>query len=141
MPAKKALFALSLLLILSAVTYAMPGIPVDIPGTNVHFFLYRYETGTPPYGEVATIWARLSGVFNTWAEKEGKNPALLTPNHVTIAQTTEGHLGIYLKGTLIVVVDEYHAKANHATKDQLAQMWARNLEEGVAVFAEQNALK
>ena len=47
-------------------------------------------------------------------------------------------LCIYLKGQLIVVVDEFHAKANFATRLQLAEKWAANLKKGVEVFVELN---
>lgn len=112
------------------------GYPVDIPGTNVHFFLYRYTGDEVPYDAIAQIWKNLSDVFIEWSA-QGADPAALSPDDVTV-KTVNDTVGVYLKGQLIVEVDEFHAKANYATRTQLANMWAENLKKGVEVFVELN---
>ena len=80
---------------------------MDIPGTNVNFFLYRYTGDEVPYDAIAQIWKNLSDVFIEWAS-QGADPTALTSDDVTVA-TVGDVVGIYLKGRLIVEVDEFHA--------------------------------
>ena len=110
-------------------------IPVDIPGTNVNFFLYRYTGDEVPTCH-CQIWKNLSDVFIEWAS-QGADPTALTSDDVTVA-TVGDVVGIYLKGRLIVEVDEFHAQANYATRLQLADMWAANLKKGVDIFVDLN---
>lgn len=132
---------LLLLLVVSSVAMAQPkGIPVDIPGTDTHFFLYRYEGDNPPYQKVEQIWERLSNVFLAWVEA-GQDPAKLGAKNVTIKETDLGLPGLFIGDTLIVEVDEYHARINHATPRQLAEKWAENLETGVEAFVRNNLPK
>jgi hypothetical protein len=127
---------LIVLAISSVVKGQTKGYPVDIPGTNVNFFLYRYTGDEVPYDEINMIWKNLSDVFVEWSA-QGADPKALSPDDVTI-KTVDDVVGIYLKGQLIVVVDEFHAKANYATRLQLAEKWAANLKKGVEVFVELN---
>ncbi len=114
--------------------------PVDIPGTDVHFFMMRYEGDTPPFAEINAIWERISEVFAQWS-LEGKDPSALTPDHVTVGTCEDGRPAVMLKGNRIVSVDALHARHNRATAQQVAEKWAENLREGVAVFAERNVKK
>lgn len=120
----------------SGVKANLNGYPIDIPGTNVNFFLYRYTGDQVPYDAIAEIWKNLSDVFIEWST-QGADPKALSPEDVSI-KTVDNKVGIYLKDHFIVEVDEFHAKANHATPAQLAQKWAANLKEGVQVFIELN---
>lgn len=113
------------------------GIPVDIPGTGVHFFTYRYEGATPPYDKINTIWSNLSNVFTAWVDA-GQDPSALTAKDVEIKTDAAGTVALYVKGQFIVEVDAYHAAANKATKAQLAEKWAANLRKGVEVFVQLN---
>jgi len=138
---KQALFCvltLAFVLVLNvSVCGASQGIPIDIPGTQVHFFTLRYEAATPPYEQADLVWQRLSSIFQQWVE-EGQNPNSLTAEMVTVETAPSGNKAIYLKGILIVEVDEYHAKQNRTNVDQLAKTWADNLRQGVTVFVESN---
>lgn len=114
-------------------------IPVDIPGTGVHFFMYRYEGTTPPYDQISKIWANLSSVFSAWVEA-GQDPSALSAKDVQIKTDASGAVSLYVKDTFIVEVDEYHASLNKATKAQLAEKWAANLKRGVEAFVAINEL-
>lgn len=135
------LTALVLVVLVSGGVYAeVKGYPVDIPGTGVNFFLYRYEGENVPYGEINSIWANLSSAFMQWVEA-GQNPQDLSSNDVSVKTTENGQVGVFLKGQLIVIVDEYHAKINRAAPKQLGEMWAANLRKGVERFTAINELK
>lgn len=114
------------------------GIPVDIPGTGVNFFLYRYE-GSVPHAKIETIWENLSKVFAEWSAA-GQNPQALSGKDVTI-KTVAGSVNLYVKDHFILEVDQYHAKANKATPAQLAEKWADNLRKGVDEFVAVNIVK
>lgn len=128
---------LAFVLVLSFSVSASPGIPIDIPGTQVHFFTLRYEATAPPYDQVELIWQRLSSVFQQWVE-DGQNPEALSPEMVIIENAPQGKQAIFLKGTLIVEVDSYHAQVNRASIEQVARVWADNLREGITIFVENN---
>lgn len=113
------------------------GLPVDIPGTGLNFFLYRYEGADVPYDKVNAIWANLSAAFGQWVE-EGQVPGALTADDVRILTDESGTVEIYLKKQFIVEVDEYHARINQATPLQLAEKWAENLRRGVEKFVSIN---
>lgn len=115
------------------------GIPVDIPGTGVNFFLYRYEGPIIPYQEINAIWANLSSAFSQWVN-EGQDPRALTGDNVQVLIDETGKVEIYIKNQFIVKVDEYHAKLNKATPVQLAEKWAENLRLGVEKFVAINFL-
>lgn len=115
------------------------GFPVDIPGTGVNFFLYRYEGADIPHREINAVWANLSNAFAHWVEA-GQDPASLTGDDVRILTDTAGKVEIYVKDEFIVEVDDYHAKLNKATPQQLAEKWAENLRRGVEKFVEINVL-
>lgn len=116
------------------------GIPVDIPGTGVNFFLYRFTGEEKPFHEVNAIWANLSKAFEQWV-LAGQNPKDLTGEDVQVVVNPTGSVSLYLKDQFIVEVDEYHAKINRATPKQLAEKWAANLREGVERFVSINELK
>lgn len=116
------------------------GIPVDIPGTGVNFFLYRYEGQSEPYAEINEIWANLSKAFSEWVEA-GQKPGALSGKDVQIKTNASGSVNLYIKDHFILEVDEYHARANKATPAQLAEKWAANLREGVDAFVAINELK
>ncbi|HAI52623.1 MAG: hypothetical protein WBI99_06255 [Limnochordia bacterium] len=127
------LLVVLLVAVLSTTVLAQPkGILVDIPGTGVHFFTYRYEGDAPPYDKVNAIWANLSAVFAAWVEA-GQDPAALTAKDVQI-RTEDGTVSLYVKDQFIVEVDAYHAALNKATKAQLAEKWAANLRRGIEAF-------
>jgi hypothetical protein len=126
----------SVLAVGAVVNAEIKGYPVDIPGTNVNFFLYRYTGDEVPYDAIGQIWKNLSDVLVQWSS-EGADPSALSPADVEV-KTVGDVVGVYLKGQLIVEVDEFHATANHATRVQLATMWAENLKKGVEVFVELN---
>lgn len=115
------------------------GIPVDIPGTGVNFFLYRYE-GPAPYDKINAIWDNLSEVFAAWVDA-GQRTDDLSSKDVHIIIDPNGEVAIYIKDQLIVVVDEYHATINKATPAQLAEKWAVNLRLGVDEFVANNAIE
>ncbi|NLJ73621.1 MAG: hypothetical protein GX331_01370 [Firmicutes bacterium] len=128
------LTALILVFLVSGGVFAQAkGFPVDIPGTGVNFFLYRYEGEKVPYAEINAIWANLSSAFLHWVEA-GQNPQDLSEKDVAVRTTADGQVGIFLKDQLIVIVDDYHAKINRATPKQLGEMWAANLKKGVERF-------
>lgn len=128
------LFVVLLVALLSGPVLAQSkGIPVDIPGTGIHFFTYRYEGTTPPYDQVNAIWSNLTKVFTEWVEA-GQDPAKLTAKDVEIKTDAAGNVSLYVKGQFIVEVDAYHASFNKATKAQLAEKWAANLRRGVERF-------
>jgi len=134
------MFALLLVLLAVSVAGAQGnGIPVDIPGTDVNFFLYRYEGANPPYDALNTIWGRLSTVFTEWVIT-GQDPTMLSPDDVEV-RSTNGQTAIFLKDVLIVEIDDYHSQINRATKKQLGEMWASNLKKGVQVFVQTNQVK
>lgn len=116
------------------------GVPVDIPGTGVNFFLYRYEGQDEPYDKINEIWANLSIVFSEW-EKDGQKPGALSAEDVQIKANASGSVSLYVKDQFILEVDEYHARANKATPAQLAEKWAANLREGIDAFVTINELK
>lgn len=120
-----------------AVNASSQGIPIDIPGTQVHFFTLRYDEVTPPYDQANLIWERLSTTFMDWIAA-GRDPDCFGPELVTIERITNGDLAILLNGNLVVEVDEYHAEFNRASKEHLAKVWADNLRRGVVVFVENN---
>ncbi len=110
-------------------------VPVDIPGTGVNFFLYRYEGQTVPHDKIDTIWLNISKVFQTWVE-EGQSPASLSGKDVQVKGAD-----LFIKDQFILTVDQFHANANKATPAQLAEKWAANLRQGVDAFVEINVLK
>lgn len=116
------------------------GFPVDIPGTGVNFFLYRYEGNNVPYDKINAIWANLSKVFADWVEA-GQDPAQLSGKDVQIKTNAAGAVGLYVKDQFIVEVDQFHAAANKATPAQLAEKWAANLRLGVETFVAVNQPK
>lgn len=139
---RKVKFPLILVLIVffsSGVFAQGTGIPVDIPGTGINFFLYRYE-GAKPYEKVNAIWDNLSTVFSQWVET-GQDPLALSTKDVQTKSNSSGTVSIYLKEQFIVEVDHYHAKINKATPAQLAQKWADNLKKGVEEFVVVNQPK
>lgn len=115
-------------------------LPVDVPGTNELFFQIRYEGTEPPYAKAHQIWNRLNQVFFRWVD-ESQDPNALGSEDVTVSQTAAGHPAIFLKDTLVVEVDEFHAQYNRATPAQLADMWAANLRKGVTAFVQTNVKK
>ncbi len=114
-------------------------LPVDVPGTNVHFFLMRYTEDAPPYMQVDLVWDRLNQVFLNWVD-QGQDPQALTPEMVTTGLSENNTAAVFLQGTLIVEVDEFHSTYNRATPAQLAEMWAANLRKGVESFVSINVL-
>ncbi len=134
--------AAALVLLTTGMAWAQEGqgIPVDIPGTGVNFFLYRFEGDQKPYEEVNQIWANLSAAFAQWVEA-GQKPADLSKEDVHVKVNPTGSVSIYIKEQFIVEVDDYHAKINRATPRQLAEMWAENLKAGVEKFVSINELK
>lgn len=134
------LIVVFLAIVFSSVGFAQVNkYPIDIPGTNVLFFNLRYEGTTLPFELINEIWERINDVFITWVEN-GQNPAELTADDVTIGKTTDGEVAIFLKGSLIVIVDEFHARINKTTPQKLAEVWANNLKEGVEIFVKNNTL-
>lgn len=127
------LLVVALVVILSGTVLAQ-GVPVDIPGTGVNFFLYRYE-GSVPYDKIATIWENLSKAFQVWVD-EGQEPGGLTGADVQVKGND-----IYVKDQFILTVDQFHANANKATRAQLAEKWAANLRQGVEAFVAINTGK
>lgn len=115
------------------------GIPVDIPGTGLNFFLYRYEE-VAPHDKVNAIWANLSNAFAQWVDA-GQDPLALSGKDVQIKTNSSGSVSIYIKEQFIVEVDQYHAKINKATTPQLAEKWADNLRKGVDKFVSINEPK
>ncbi len=139
--AKVLLLVVSFLLLTSGLGLAqVNSYPVDVPGTNVHFFLMRYEGATPPYAAIQTIWERIGTVFHEWS-LAGRDPEALTAHDVTVGKTEAGQMAVWLKGHLIVTIDDFHARYNRATPEQLAEKWAVNLREGVTAFVEINERK
>ncbi|NMB01232.1 MAG: hypothetical protein GX971_06910 [Firmicutes bacterium] len=120
-------------------TVLAQGIPVDIPGTGVNFFLYRYE-GQNPHEKINDIWANLTKVFSDWVEA-GQKPGALSGKDVQIKTNSSGSVSLYVKDQFILEVDQYHAQANKATPAQLAEKWAANLRAGVDAFVTINELK
>ena len=132
------LLVVLLVAVLSAAALAQSkGIPVDVPGTGVLFFTYRYEGNVPPYDAVNTIWTNLNTVFTAWVDA-GQDPSALTAKDVEIRTDAAGDVALYVKGQFIVEVDAYHAEQNKATKAQLAEKWAANLRKGIEVFVTLN---
>lgn len=137
----KFLLIVALVVLLSNGALAqVKGVPVDIPGTGVNFFLYRYEGVEAPYNEINQIWANLSSIFSRWVE-EGQKPGTLTGEDVLVKVNGSGSVTIYIKDQFIVEVDEYHAKINKATPAQLGEKWAANLKLGVEKFVAINQPK
>lgn len=124
-----------LLVALLSSTALAKGVPVDIPGTGVNFFLYRYEGQAAPYDKINAIWENLSKAFQEWVD-EGQIPGALSGKDVHIKGSD-----IYIKDQYILTVDQYHADANKATRAQLAEKWAANLRAGVDAFVTINAAK
>ncbi|HHW72304.1 MAG TPA: hypothetical protein GX393_03655 [Firmicutes bacterium] len=121
----------------SAVQAQVKGYPVDIPGTGVLFFTYRYEGNTAPYDKINEIWGNLTKVFTAWVDA-GQNPSALTGKDVEIKTDAAGNVALYVKGQFIVEVDAFHAAYNKATKAQLAEKWAANLRKGIEAFVANN---
>ena len=137
----KFLLIVVLVVMLSSGVFAqVQGIPVDIPGTGVNFFLYRYEGNAAPHDKVNTIWANLSNAFAQWVDA-GQKPQALSGKDVQIKTNSSGSVSIYVKEQFIVEVDQYHAKVNKATPAQLAEKWAANLRKGVDTFVTINEAK
>lgn len=137
----KFLLIVVLVMVLSSGVFAqVQGIPVDIPGTGVNFFLYRYEGSSAPHGKVNEIWANLSNAFTQWVDG-GQSPQALAGKDVQIKTNSSGSVNIYVKDQFIVEVDQYHAKINKATPAQLAEKWAANLRKGIDEFVAINAPK
>lgn len=128
------LLVVALVALLSGTVLAQ-GVPVDIPGTGVNFFLYRYEGQTVPYDKIDTIWENLSKAFQAWVDG-GQQQDALSGEDVHV----KGH-DIYVKDQLILTVDQYHADANKATRAQLAEKWAANLRKGVDAFVTTNIVR
>jgi len=128
------LLVVALVVLLSGTVMAK-GIPVDIPGTGVNFFLYRYEGQTVPYDKINAIWENLSKAFQTWVDN-GQKPGELSGSDVHVKGND-----LYVKDQYILTVDQYHADANKATRAQLAEKWAANLRKGVDVFVATNTIK
>ena len=132
------LLVVLLVAVLSAAALAQSkGIPVDVPGTGVLFFTYRYEGNVPPYDAVNTIWTNLNTVFHSMG---GRWPGPLCPHRQRCADQDRcsGQCQLVCEGSFIVEVDAYHAAANKATKAQLAEKWAANLRRGVEAFVKIN---
>ena len=125
----------SVLAVGAVVNAEIKGYPVDIPGTNVNFFLYRYTGDEVPYDAIGQIWKTERRLVLSGLPRGGSICSF--PADVEV-KTVGDVVGVYLKGQLIVEVDEFHATANHATRVQLATMWAENLKKGVEVFVELN---
>ncbi len=132
MRAPRILLVIALVVLVAGVAAAQ-GVPVDIPGTGVNFFLYRYDGPDTPHQEINAIWANLSSVFSQWVE-DGQDPQSLTADDVRILTAADGRVEIYVKNQFIVEVDDYHARLNKATRSQLAEQWAANLRIGVEEF-------
>lgn len=132
----------ALILTITGIAWAQEGqgIPVDVPGTGVNFFLYRFEGEQTPYNEINQIWANLSTAFVQWV-KAGQKPEDLSKKDVHVKVNPSGSVSIYIKDQFIVEIDEYHAKINRATPRQLAEVWAENLKAGVEQFVSTNELK
>lgn len=134
MRTKRLLLAAVLVILLGSVAAAqVQGIPVDIPGTGMNFFLYRYEGEQIPHDKVNVIWANLTNAFAEWVE-QGQEEGALTGDDVRILSDASGAVEIYIKRHFIVEVDEYHAEINKATRQQLAEKWAANLSQAVEKF-------
>lgn len=128
------LLVVALVAMLSGTVLAQ-GIPVDIPGTGVNFFLYRFEGQVAPYEKINAIWENLSKAFQAWVDG-GQQPGTLSGKDVQV----KGH-ELYVKDQFILAVDQYHANANKATQAQLAEKWAANLRKGVDAFVATNIVK
>ena len=128
------LLVVALVVVFSGAVLAQ-SVPVDIPGTGMNFFLYRYEGQTVPYEKIDTIWDNLSQVFQAWVDG-GQDPDALSGQDVQVKGAD-----IYVKNQFIVTADQYHADANRATPSQLAEKWAANLRKGVDAFVAINILK
>lgn len=128
------LLVVALVALLSGAALAQ-GIPVDIPGTGVNFFLYRYEGQVAPHDKINAIWENLTKAFQAWSDG-GQQQGALSGKDVQV----KGH-EIYVKDQFILAVDQYHANANKATKAQLAEKWAANLRKGVDAFVTTNIIK
>lgn len=141
---RKGLLALALLVVLlvfSGNVLANPNsYPVDIPGTDLHFFSYRFEGDVPPFEKIEDIWKRLGDVIQDWVE-HGREPLQLTADHVEVKKTSDNQWGVYLKGQLIVIADQYHAQVNRSTSEKLSKQWAANLAKGIEAFTEINVKK
>ena len=127
------------IVVLIAGTAFAQGFPVDIPGTGVHFFLYRYEGTDIPFQKINAIWANLSSAFSHWVDM-GQDPDALTADDVRILTDQAGGAHLFIKDQFIVEVDEYHAKLNKTTPEKLAEIWAENLRRGVEEFVAVNVL-
>ncbi|NMB21376.1 MAG: hypothetical protein GX979_10960 [Firmicutes bacterium] len=125
------LLVIALVAMLSGTVLAQ-GVPVDIPGTGVNFFLYRYEGNAVPYDKISTIWENITKAFQVWVDA-GQEQDGLSGADVRV----QGN-DIYVKDQFILTVDQYHANANKATRAQLAEKWAANLRKGVDVFVATN---
>ena len=125
------LLVVALVVVLSGTVLAQ-GVPVDIPGTGVNFFLYRYEGSVVPHYKINEIWENLTEAFQAWADA-GQKQGGLSGADVQVKGND-----IYVKDQFILTVSQYHANANKATRAQLAEKWAANLREGVDVFVATN---
>ena len=128
------LLVVALVAVLSGTVLAQ-GVPVDIPGTGVNFFLYRYEGQTVPSDKINGVWENLTKAFQAWAD-DGQEQGALSGKDVHVKGND-----IYVKDQFILTVDQYHADANKATRAQLAEKWAANLRKGVDAFVETNIVK
>jgi hypothetical protein len=136
MQVRKLNFLLVIVLVaLLSGTVLAQGVPVDIPGTGVNFFLYRFEGQVAPHDKVNTIWENLTIAFQAWADG-GQKPGDLSGKDVQVKGND-----IYVKDQFILTVDQYHADANKATRAQLAEKWAANLRKGVDAFVNTNIVK
>ncbi|SRR5690554_895763 len=136
MQVRKANFILVILVVaLLSGTALAKGVPVDIPGTGVNFFLYRYEGQTAPYEKINAIWENLSKAFQAWVDG-GQKPGALSGKDVQVKGND-----IYVKDQFVLTVDQYHADANKASRAQLAEKWAANLRKGVDAFVAINTAK
>ena len=139
--AKVLLLVVSFLLLVPGLSLAqVNSYPVDVPGTNVHFFLMRYEGATPPYAAIQTVWERIGRVSHEWS-LAGRDPQTMSAQDVSVGRTEGGQVAVMLKGQLIVTIDDFHAQYNRATPTQLAEKWAANLRDGVTAFVEINEQK
>lgn len=128
------LLVVALVALLSSTVFAQ-GVPVDIPGTGVNFFLYRYEGQAVPHDKINAIWENISKAFQAWVDG-GQQPGALSGKDVQVKGND-----LYVKDQFILTVDQYHADANRATRAQLAEKWAANLRKGVEAFVAINIVK
>jgi|LSQX01.3.fsa_nt_gb hypothetical protein len=106
---------------------------VELGGVTVFRFVEPYK-GISPHERASIIYRRLWHVLDTTAPE--KRIDLIDQIRVG---NIKNDVCIFIGDHLIVTIDDIHPRLNHASPQELANIWADNLRRGLANYLRINA--